>query len=160
MVYNTQNHCFFWGGGFCPSSGILETRKHNVSETGSVSVLRLGGEDTYSVGSRPNPHSLRTETDAVSEKLCFLVSRIPDDGQNPKTQRFWVDNLSLWCPQWGGLIRLPRSSMFLSEFSVDPYRYSSVVHLLALHKARRWNELFCKNLSHDVRYMPASLWGV
>jgi hypothetical protein len=26
--------------GLCPSSGILETRKHNVSETGSVSVLR------------------------------------------------------------------------------------------------------------------------
>jgi hypothetical protein len=25
---------------FFPSSGILETRKHNVSETGSVSVLR------------------------------------------------------------------------------------------------------------------------
>jgi hypothetical protein len=33
----------------CPSSGILETRKHNVPETDSVSVLR-GGEDTYSVG--------------------------------------------------------------------------------------------------------------
>jgi hypothetical protein len=26
--------------GLCPSSGILTTRKHNVSETGSVSVLR------------------------------------------------------------------------------------------------------------------------
>jgi hypothetical protein len=38
---------FFWT---FPSSGILETRKHNVSETGSVSVLRYkGGEDTYSV---------------------------------------------------------------------------------------------------------------
>jgi hypothetical protein len=24
----------------CPSSGILKTREHNVSETGSVSVLR------------------------------------------------------------------------------------------------------------------------
>jgi hypothetical protein len=30
----------YWGFGLCPSSGILETRKHNVSETGSVSVLR------------------------------------------------------------------------------------------------------------------------
>jgi hypothetical protein len=37
MVYNTQN---YWVFGLCPSSGILETRKHNVSETGSVSVLR------------------------------------------------------------------------------------------------------------------------
>jgi hypothetical protein len=48
MVYNTQN---YWGFGLCPSSGILETRKHNVSETGSVFVVRGGGEDTYSVGS-------------------------------------------------------------------------------------------------------------
>jgi hypothetical protein len=33
-----------------PSPGILETGKHDVSETGSVSVLRKkGGEDTYSV---------------------------------------------------------------------------------------------------------------
>jgi hypothetical protein len=37
MVYNTQN---YWLFGLCPSSGILESRKHNVSETGSVSVLR------------------------------------------------------------------------------------------------------------------------
>jgi hypothetical protein len=29
---------------------------------------------------------LRTETDPVSETFCFLVSRIPDDGQSPKTQ--------------------------------------------------------------------------
>jgi hypothetical protein len=39
---------------FCifTSSSILKTRKHNVSETGSVSVLRKGGGgDTYSVGS-------------------------------------------------------------------------------------------------------------
>jgi hypothetical protein len=37
----------------CLSSGILETRQHNVSQTRSVSVLRCvgggGGGDTYSV---------------------------------------------------------------------------------------------------------------
>jgi hypothetical protein len=33
----------YWVFGLCPSSGILETRKHNVSETGSVSVLKWGG---------------------------------------------------------------------------------------------------------------------
>jgi hypothetical protein len=43
----TQN---YWVFGPRPSSGILKTRKHNVSETGSVSVLMWGG-DTYSVGS-------------------------------------------------------------------------------------------------------------
>jgi hypothetical protein len=30
----------YWDSGFCPSSGILKTRKYNVSGTGSVSVLR------------------------------------------------------------------------------------------------------------------------
>jgi hypothetical protein len=36
-------------------SDILETKKNNISETGSISILRLG------------------------------VGRIPDDGQSPKT---------------------------------------------------------------------------
>jgi hypothetical protein len=43
-----QNH---WVFGLRSSSDILETSEHNVSETGSVSVLRCGGKDTYSVGS-------------------------------------------------------------------------------------------------------------
>jgi hypothetical protein len=30
----------YWAPGLCPSSSILETREHNVSETGCVSVLR------------------------------------------------------------------------------------------------------------------------
>jgi hypothetical protein len=37
MMYNTQN---YWVFGLFPSSGILENRKHDVLETGSVSVLR------------------------------------------------------------------------------------------------------------------------
>jgi hypothetical protein len=37
---STQN---YWGFGLRLSSGILESRKHNVSETGSVSVLRWEG---------------------------------------------------------------------------------------------------------------------
>jgi hypothetical protein len=37
MVYDTQN---YWVFGLCPSSGILETRKRSVSETGPVSVFR------------------------------------------------------------------------------------------------------------------------
>jgi hypothetical protein len=32
----------YWVFGLCSSSGILETRKHNVPETGSVFVLRWG----------------------------------------------------------------------------------------------------------------------
>jgi hypothetical protein len=31
------------------------------------------------------PYHLRTETDPVSETLCFLVCGNPDDGQSPET---------------------------------------------------------------------------
>jgi hypothetical protein len=52
-VYHTQN---YWVFGLFPPSGFLGTRKHDVSETGSV-----------------------------SETSCFLVPRIPDDrkSKNP-----------------------------------------------------------------------------
>jgi hypothetical protein len=39
MVYQTQN---YWVFGPFPSSGILGTGKYDISETGSVSVLRCG----------------------------------------------------------------------------------------------------------------------
>jgi hypothetical protein len=44
----------YWGSALCLSSAILKkksTRKHDVSEAGSGSVLRRGEGDTYSVGS-------------------------------------------------------------------------------------------------------------
>jgi hypothetical protein len=47
MVHNTQNYCIY---GPCPLSGILNTIKQKVSETGSVFVLTWGEGDTYSVG--------------------------------------------------------------------------------------------------------------
>jgi hypothetical protein len=47
MVYNTQD---YWSFGRCLSSGILETRRHNVSETPSVSVLRRGEETPTLLG--------------------------------------------------------------------------------------------------------------
>jgi hypothetical protein len=40
----------FWVFRLFPSSGILENRKHDVSETGFVSVLRWRDEGTYSFG--------------------------------------------------------------------------------------------------------------
>jgi hypothetical protein len=73
MVYVTQN---YWRSELCPSSCILETRKHNVH------CLRLAlskGQNRVGVSTS----HLRTETDTVSETLCFLVTRIPDDGQSP-----------------------------------------------------------------------------
>jgi hypothetical protein len=39
MVYYNQN---YWVFGLSPSFGILGNRKHDVLETGSVSVLKCG----------------------------------------------------------------------------------------------------------------------
>jgi hypothetical protein len=36
VVYDTQN---YWISGLCPLPGILNTRKHNVSETGSMDLF-------------------------------------------------------------------------------------------------------------------------
>jgi hypothetical protein len=90
-----------------PSSGILETRKHDVSETGCFRPQVKGGNKTPTqlgpletailnhwtissfLGAQLSrclipPFYLRTGTDPVSEKSCFLVSRIPDDGKVQK----------------------------------------------------------------------------
>jgi hypothetical protein len=73
MVYNTQN---YWVFGLCPSSGILENRKHNILETGSVYILRWGGGtptllDPLERAILNQPPHLRTETDPVSETCIF-----------------------------------------------------------------------------------------
>jgi hypothetical protein len=53
----TQKH---WISGLCPSSGIINTRKHNVSKTEPVSTVRWGEGDSYPVGPLINslPQSL------------------------------------------------------------------------------------------------------
>jgi hypothetical protein len=43
MVYNTQN---YWVSGLYPSSGILENRKHDVSENECFRFQVKGGEKT------------------------------------------------------------------------------------------------------------------
>jgi hypothetical protein len=75
-VYSTQN---YWVFGLHPSSCILKTTEHGVQ------WLRLAlsnGPNRVGV----SPSHLRTETNPVPETLCFLVFRIPDDGQSPRTQ--------------------------------------------------------------------------
>jgi hypothetical protein len=47
-LINPENH---WVSGLCPSSRILNNEKCNISETGSVSVLRCEERDIYFVGS-------------------------------------------------------------------------------------------------------------
>jgi hypothetical protein len=68
MVYNTQN---YWVFGFRPSSGILKTRKQNVSETACVSVLRWGRR--YLLFWVPQKQ--------LTSITANLVFRISNDGQ-------------------------------------------------------------------------------
>jgi hypothetical protein len=83
MVYNIQNH---WVSGLCPLSGILKARQHNVLETRSVSFLKLGEGDIYSVGTlRKRSSKSLYNPDLVSKAMRFLVPRIPDDAQSPET---------------------------------------------------------------------------
>jgi hypothetical protein len=76
MVYNTSNH---WVSGFYPSSGILRTRKQNVSDTGCVSVLKRREGVTYSVGSlkRAVPNSLhnsmRLTLPSIIDVYCVVL---------------------------------------------------------------------------------------
>jgi hypothetical protein len=86
MVYVVPSYwaCF----GLYPSSCMWKTKKiHNVSATGSVSVLRWMGQDKPTQLGPLERASLsflihlRTETDPVSETLWyFFVFHIQEDG--------------------------------------------------------------------------------
>jgi hypothetical protein len=71
----------YWAFRLCPSSNIIKSRKHNISEIGSVSVLGEG-EMPAVLGllERANLNHLRMESDPVSKTLCFLAFRVPDNG--------------------------------------------------------------------------------
>jgi hypothetical protein len=64
-MYTIQNQRVF---GLCPSSEILNTRKHEVSESVSISL------------------HLTTETVPVSKTLGFLGFQIQDYGQVQKSE--------------------------------------------------------------------------
>jgi hypothetical protein len=72
-----------------PSSG--EGGGETPTQLGPLEIANLShwslalSKGPNRVGVSPLPH-LRTETDPVSETLCFLVSRILDNGQSPKPQ--------------------------------------------------------------------------
>jgi hypothetical protein len=84
-----QSH---WLSGLYPSSRILNTRKRNVSGTGSISGFRWKEGDIYSVGDlskgpqqmSPYPN-LKMETEPASETLLpsYLEFRTMDKVQKP-----------------------------------------------------------------------------
>jgi hypothetical protein len=68
----------FWGSRICPAPGNLNTKRHIVSETGSVSVLRWWEEDAYSVGSLKRSQLQTLDKPCHISKAEHLTS-----GQNP-----------------------------------------------------------------------------
>jgi hypothetical protein len=54
VITKSAKHCMdtqnYWVLGLCPPSGILETRKHYVSEIGSVTMCRWGGKTPSHLG--------------------------------------------------------------------------------------------------------------
>jgi hypothetical protein len=76
MLYNTQN---YWVLGLCPSPGILETRKHNVSENGSVSVLRRRGEKTPTQLSSTEKANISHWRGLTNNKFCWVAGSSPDE---------------------------------------------------------------------------------
>jgi hypothetical protein len=66
MVYNTQR---YWVFGLCPSSGFFLNNNEKIQRVGNWICFRPQvREDTYSGGPLR-----KTETDPVSETLCFFI---------------------------------------------------------------------------------------
>jgi hypothetical protein len=68
MVCHTQN---YWVFGLFPSSGIIGTRKHDVSETGSVSVFRCRGKIPTQMGPLD-----RANLNHWASLLCITISLV------------------------------------------------------------------------------------
>jgi hypothetical protein len=94
MLLVSSEMLFFFG--LCSLTGILQTREHNVSETGTSFHPRVSGEThtLFDLLDRAKlnhriwclPTHLRMDTDPVSEMLYPLDFRILDDGHIPKTR--------------------------------------------------------------------------
>jgi hypothetical protein len=84
MVYHTQN---YWVFGFFPSFCILGTTKHDVSETGSVSVLRWGSGKTPTQLGPLERANLNRWTNPVRFTQPFLLSGSPSSAMRFLTHR-------------------------------------------------------------------------
>jgi hypothetical protein len=85
-IYITQN---YWFSGLYPSSGILNTIKHIVSETGFKRCvfwyLELRTMDKVQKPSNSQCYKIH-HFGNWAQTICFLVFRIQEDGQSPDTQ--------------------------------------------------------------------------
>jgi hypothetical protein len=105
VLYSTQK---YWVSELCPSSIVLNTGKHNVSETGTISVLRWEGGDTL-LGSLEKAnlnHWTRSQLQfPVHCTFYYLEFRMIDKVQKPSNSEqnlFWLSktpNIHLFT-QW------------------------------------------------------------
>jgi hypothetical protein len=88
MAYNTQN---YWDFGLSSRNQVQSSVIQGLVLPLHVSIFIDHHQRVISLFTSvplmfpPPPHHLMTETDPVSESFCFLCSRIPGDGQSPKT---------------------------------------------------------------------------
>jgi hypothetical protein len=150
MVYNTQN-C--WVSGLCPSSGILNTSKHNVSGSWSVSVLRCGERET------PTWWGLleRVNLNHSTPERCFLLFWIPEDGRGPETQYFWHSVYVPSCCQRPSFTPTQNHwqnfTSVCSSFRVIRYQTQTNLGALSTHK-RQWGT--CADMWKNNRLRPTS----
>jgi hypothetical protein len=87
MVCKAQNYCVC---GLCPSSGILNIRKHSVSETGSVPIFRWG-EGSNRVGvSFPSPEDGNSSSFRNAVFFRYLKFRTMDKAQKSNDSETYV----------------------------------------------------------------------
>jgi hypothetical protein len=90
MVYKTKNR---WVSRRCRSSGTLNIRQHNVSETDSVSVIRWRG-DANSVGRRLVSFTSRSFS-RWGRKPCYPWDRRLGGPQSRSRRPYGVSNSDL-----------------------------------------------------------------
>jgi hypothetical protein len=111
------------------------------------------------VGVSSSPH-LRTETSSVSETLCFLVFRIPDDGQSPETQWFWdQDKLDFLILFFIFYFIKGNSSQCINSMGVCPLVTSEWLtdsEWKCVRTSCYWRSRSCSEL---LLWTPAKAWG-
>jgi hypothetical protein len=88
MVCKTH---YYYVSGICQSSGFPQTRKHNVSETESVSVLRRGGAPTLQKTKRL-PYHRRYQNKRSTTRNKGIISTWPQEESMGCNKRIRSEN--------------------------------------------------------------------
>jgi hypothetical protein len=114
-----QMKVVYWVFWTFPSSGILETRKHDVSETGSVSILRWEREKTPTqLGPLERANLNHWTLQNLQIKIVFSLGRLTSLAENNFSYILKSSSYSLLHRSFHqiSIILPPSSLLFLSEF--------------------------------------------